>query len=130
LPRPNVWLKRLSVPFLWAAGGLILAAMVLSHIAGLNVLANSFYLAAFVPSGVPVLLRAVQALRFIDRFAKYDTPAVAVLAALYAQLKEVPAKEIFQQLRQVTGDYTVPEDACPTYAKTYQLLAELDKAFG
>ena len=53
-----------------------------------------------------------------DRFAKYDTPAVAVLAALYAQLKEVPAKEIFQQLRQVTGNYTVPEDACPTYAKT------------
>ena len=74
--------------------------------------------------------RAVQALRFIDRFAKYDTPAVVVLAALYAQLKEVTAKEIFQQLRQVTGDYTVPEDACPTYAKTYQLLAELDKAFG
>ena len=104
--------------------------MVLSHIAGLNVLANSFYLAAFVPSGVPVLLRAVQALRFIDRFAKYDTPAVAVLAALYAQLKEFPAKKIFQQLRQVTGDYTVPEDACPTYAKTYQLLVELDKAFG
>ena len=53
-----------------------------------------------------------------------------VLENLYAQLKEVPAKEIFQQLRQVTGDYTVPEDACPTYAKTYQLLAELDKAFG
>lgn len=51
-----IWLKRLSVPFLWAAGGLILAAMVLSHIAGLTVLANSFYLAAFVPSGVPVLL--------------------------------------------------------------------------
>ena len=127
MPRLNVWLKRLSVPFLWAAGGLILAAMVLSHIAGLTVLANSFYLAAFVLSGVPVLLRAVQALRFIDRFAKYDTPAVV---ALYAQLKEVPAKEIFQQLRQVTGDYTVPEDACPTYAKTYQLLAELDKAFG
>lgn len=56
MPRLNVWLKRLSVPFLWAAGGLILAAMVLSHIAGLTVLANSFYLAAFVPSGVPVLL--------------------------------------------------------------------------
>lgn len=56
MPRPNVWLKRLSVPFLWAAGGLILAAMVLSHIAGLTVLANSFYLAAFVLSGVPVLL--------------------------------------------------------------------------
>ena len=55
---------------------------------------------------------------------------MVVLAALYAQLKEVPTKKIFQQLRQVTGDYTVPENACPTYAKTYQLLAELDKAFG
>ena len=109
MPRLNVWLKRLSVPFLWAAGGLILAAMVLSHIAGLNVLANSFYLAAFVPSGVPVLLRAVQALRFIDRFAKYDTPAVAVLAALYAQLNEVPAKEIFQQLRQENRLRECPE---------------------
>ena len=55
---------------------------------------------------------------------------MVALAALYAQLKEVPAKKIFQQLRQVTGDYTVPENACPTYAKIYQLLAELDKAFG
>ena len=64
MPKLNLWIKRLSVPFLWAAGGLILAAMVLSHIAGLTILANICYLAAFVLSGVPVLLRAVQALRF------------------------------------------------------------------
>lgn len=71
MPRLNVWLKRLSVPFLWAAGGLILAAMVLSHIAGLTVLANSFYLAAFVPSGVPVLLAGL--------FADYVHMALGML---------------------------------------------------
>lgn len=66
----------------------------------------------------------------VERVHGDHHPELHQVVALYAQLKEVPAKKIFQQLRQVTGDYTVPEDACPTYAKTYQLLAELDKAFG
>lgn len=66
----------------------------------------------------------------VERVHGDHHPELHQVAALYARLKETPSKEIFQQLRQVTGNYTVPSDACPTYAKTYQLLAELDKAFG
>lgn len=60
----NMWVKRLSLPFLWAAGVLIVLAMALAHIADNERLADICYFAAFVLSGLPVLLRAIQALRF------------------------------------------------------------------
>ena len=61
--RLNGWLRRLSLPLLWGAGVLIALAMVLSRTALPEGAAAGCYLAAFVLSGVPVLLRAVQALR-------------------------------------------------------------------
>lgn len=60
----NMWVKRLSLPFLWAAGVLIVLAMALAHIADNERLADICYFAAFVLSGLPVLLRAIQALCF------------------------------------------------------------------
>ena len=60
----NAYIKRFSRPLLWAAGGLIVLAAALSHIWGLQAAANICYIAAFALSGAPVLLRAVQALRF------------------------------------------------------------------
>lgn len=56
-------------------------------------------------------------------------PELHRVAALYAQLKAAPSAEVFAQLRQTTGDYTVPADACPTVEKTYALLRPLDEAF-
>lgn len=35
----------------------------------------------------------------------------------------------FSQLRNVTDNYTIPNDVCETYAGTYELLSELDKAY-
>ena len=35
----------------------------------------------------------------------------------------------FEQLREVTNNYTIPEDVCETYAATYNMLAEADKAY-
>ena len=32
-------------------------------------------------------------------------------------------------MQAVTGNYAVPDDACPTYAKTYNLLEALDREF-
>ena len=49
------------------------------------------------------------------------------VAKLYAQLKENPTQEVFEQLRQVTNNYQAPADACPTFNKTYADLKELDK---
>lgn len=46
---------------------------------------------------------------------------------LYEKLKAEPNEERFALLRKITSDYNVPEDACPTYEKTYRDLALLDK---
>lgn len=35
----------------------------------------------------------------------------------------------FAQLRKITDNYTIPEDVCETYAGTYNMLLELDKAY-
>ncbi|HPZ71420.1 MAG TPA: iron-sulfur cluster repair di-iron protein, ric [Peptococcaceae bacterium] len=35
----------------------------------------------------------------------------------------------FARLREITNDYTVPEDVCESYAAVYKMLAELDQAY-
>jgi regulator of cell morphogenesis and NO signaling len=37
--------------------------------------------------------------------------------------------EEFSKLREVTNDYTIPEDVCESFAAVYNMLAEMDKAF-
>ena len=49
---------------MWAAGVLTAGAMVLSRIAGAQAFASAGYLAAMVLAGTPVLVRAVQSLRY------------------------------------------------------------------
>lgn len=35
----------------------------------------------------------------------------------------------FDKLREITNNYTVPEDVCESYEAVYKMLAELDKAY-
>jgi len=35
----------------------------------------------------------------------------------------------FEDLRQVTSNYTIPEGVCESYEAVYNMLAELDKAY-
>lgn len=35
----------------------------------------------------------------------------------------------FGQLRKITGNYTIPEDVCGTYAAVYNMLSETDQAY-
>ena len=37
--------------------------------------------------------------------------------------------EYFEQLRNVTNHYTIPDDVCETYAATYNMLAEADRVY-
>lgn len=37
--------------------------------------------------------------------------------------------EEFSELRKATGNYTVPDDVCETYAAVYKILGELDGAY-
>lgn len=49
---------------MWAAGALTAVAMVLSRFAGMQTLASAGHLAAMMLAGTPVLVRAVQSLRY------------------------------------------------------------------
>ncbi|WP_455719584.1 heavy metal translocating P-type ATPase [Agathobacter sp.] len=60
----NMWLRQFSIQLLWGAGILIVIAMIFSHIAGLTIIGNICYIAAFALSGISILLRAIQALKF------------------------------------------------------------------
>lgn len=62
----------------------------------------------------------------VERVHGEHHPELHQVAALYNELKAAPSAAVFQKLRDVTGNYAVPADACPTYAKTYQLLEALD----
>ena len=35
----------------------------------------------------------------------------------------------FKKLREITDNYTVPDDVCETYEAVYNMLAELDRAY-
>lgn len=65
----------------------------------------------------------------VDRVHGDHHPELHQVVALYEELKQAPSAELFQKLREVTSQYTVPSDACPTYEKTYQLLKSLDQEF-
>lgn len=60
----NAWIKRFSIPLLWGAGILIALAIAFSRVFGIKIVADECFIAAFVLSGMPILLRAIQALRF------------------------------------------------------------------
>lgn len=64
LNKLNLWIRRYSLQFLWGAGILIVFAVLFSRVSGLTIPGNICYLAAFVLSGVPILIRAIQALRY------------------------------------------------------------------
>ena len=64
LNRLNIWMKRFLVLLLWISGILIVLAMAFPTLLGGKLFANICYLLAFFFSGVPILFRAIQALRF------------------------------------------------------------------
>lgn len=65
----------------------------------------------------------------VERVHGEHHPELHQVAELYTELKEAPSRDIFAKLKETTGNYAVPDDACPTYAKTYELLETLDREF-
>ena len=43
--------------------------------------------------------------------------------------KHPELQDVFQQLRKVTDNYTVPDDVCESYEAVYNMLAKLDGAY-
>ena len=50
-------------------------------------------------------------------------PELSHVAELYAQLKQ--GQDVKAELNAVTSHFTAPEDACPTFRKTYADLRAL-----
>ena len=44
-------------------------------------------------------------------------------------LKKAELKEEFAKLKEITNNYTIPEDVCESYQAVYQMLAELNQAY-
>ena len=84
----NLWLKRHFLQFLWAAGILNLAAIVFSHMGSFEMLANVLFLIAFALSGLPILFRAIQALRFKTVSIELLVSIAAIGACLIGEFNE------------------------------------------
>ena len=61
----------------------------------------------------------------VERVHGDHHPELHEVAKLYGGLKQ--GADVAAQLREVTGNFTVPADACPTFAKTYKDMEELLK---
>ena len=84
----NLWLKRHFLQFLLAAGILNLAAIVFSHMGSFEMLANVLFLIAFALSGLPILFRAIQALRFKTVSIELLVSIAAIGACLIGEFNE------------------------------------------
>lgn len=54
--------------------------------------------------------------------------------AISSKIKETDSKSLdlskeFEGLREVTDNYTVPEDVCGSYQEVYRMLSEADQAY-
>lgn len=47
-----------------------------------------------------------------------------------AGAKKPELNEEFTKLREITDNYTVPGDVCESYEAVYNMLSDLDKAYG
>lgn len=74
--------------FLWAAGILNLLAIVFSHMESFEMLANVLFLIAFALSGLPILFRAIQALRFKTVSIELLVSIAAIGACLIGEFNE------------------------------------------
>lgn len=84
----NLWLKRYFLQLLWGAGILNILAIVLSHMGNFEMLANALFLIAFALSGLPILFRAIQALRFKTVSIELLVSIAAIGACLIGEFNE------------------------------------------
>lgn len=62
-------------------------------------------------------------LKLVIRVHGENHPELAEVGALFdAILQQKDVEENAAKLKEVTDNFTVPADACPTYARVYELL--------
>ena len=79
------------------------------------------------PINEPIITELNKFLPVVVRVHGESHPELARVAELYKMLKESPAKEQLEELKNITNDFTPPADACPTFCKTYDDLFKFVK---
>ncbi len=64
---------------------------------------------------------------FHDVRRVYDSLVEKIEAS---QAGELDLKAEFESLRKITDNYRVPEGTCESYEAVYEMLSELDRAYG
>ena len=70
-----------------------------------------------------IILELDKILPVVVRVHGEHHPELTRVAELYAQLKQ--GQDVSGELTAVTANFTAPEDACPTFRKTYADLRAL-----
>ncbi|MDD3867364.1 MAG: iron-sulfur cluster repair di-iron protein, ric [Eubacteriales bacterium] len=74
----------------------------------------------------------------VDRVHGENHPEFHVVRQLFEAISDQAASagsddinlsDEFSRLREVTGDYTVPDDVCESYEAVYSMLSELDQSY-
>lgn len=59
-------------------------------------------------------------------------PELAQVGTLYADMRKKldednkeEAKKLLMELKSITSDFSIPNDACPTYERTYKDLSQI-----
>ena len=74
----------------------------------------------------------------VDRVHGENHPEFHVVRQLFEAILDQAASagsdainlsDEFSRLREVTGDYTVPDDVCESYEAVYSMLSELDQSY-
>lgn len=109
----NAWIKRFSIPLLWGAGILIALATAFSHIFSVKIVADVCFIAAFVLSGVPILLRAVQALRLKTVSIELLVSIAAIGACVIGEFNESAIVTFLFQFGSFLEQKTMKRRALP-----------------
>lgn len=82
--------------------------------------------------------RLEQYVPIVERVHGKDNPEFYDVRKIFdeinAKMKNTDSKDLkledeFKSLRQVTNNYTTPEDTCESYEAVYDMLSELDEAY-
>lgn len=60
----NKIIKKIEIPSMYISGALILVALIISKVSNIKSISNIIYIISFILSGLPILIRAIQSLKF------------------------------------------------------------------
>lgn len=93
---------------------------------------------AFIKANERTIKTLVQYVPIVDRVHGANHPEFHDVRRVFEEIN-LKAKEAgadkpeldneFKQLREITNNYTVPDDVCESYEAVYNMLSQIDKSY-